>query len=226
MQHVLPPLPYDYAALEPHVDAQTMRLHHDRHHAAYVDKLNAALETLPELRARNAMWLMLNLNLVPRTIRATVRNVAGGHVNHSLLWQAMSPAGGGTPAGPLADAITRDFGGLGQFREKFSEQAAKHAGPGWIWLVRARMDGGSLRICTTSGHDNPLMQGSFPVLVNDLWEHAYYLKHQDRRDEYLRAWWAVANWEDAGRRFNLFDNSTGQLWEDTNAHAVPAASAA
>ncbi len=214
MKHLLPPLPYDYAALEPHVDARTMMLHHDQHHASYVANLNAALEKFPDLHERTALWLLLNLSKVPEKARTAVRNNAGGHVNHSLFWRAMSPAAGGAPSGPLADAIKRDFGSFEQFKVRFTEVGGKLFGSGWVWLARAQQDGGALQVYTTSGHDNPLMQGHFPILVNDVWEHAYYLKHENRRPEYLNAWWAVANWEEAARRFERSDQSAEQEWEN------------
>ena len=213
-EHLLPVLPYDHAALEPHVDARTMLLHHDKHHASYVENLNLALEKYPELRGRTAVWLLLNLGAVPEPARAAVRNNAGGHVNHSMLWRAMSPSGGGKPAGPLADAIKRDFGGFDQFKTQFDEAGAKLFGSGWVWLARAQKDGGKLQVCTTVGHDNPLLQGHFPLLVNDVWEHAYYLKHENRRADYLKCWWSVANWHEAARRFERSDHSAEQNWED------------
>jgi len=211
MKHMLPSLPYDYAALEPHIDAQTMMLHHDKHHASYVANLNSTLEKFPELHERNALWLLLNLSEVPQKIRTAVRNNAGGHVNHSLFWRAMSPAASG--AGPLADAIDRDFGSLEQFKVQFAEAGGKLFGSGWVWLARAQQDGGRLQVYTTSGHDNPLMQGHFPILVNDVWEHAYYLKYENRRGDYLKGWWSVVNWEEAARRFERSDLSPEQRWE-------------
>jgi len=220
MKHTLPLLPYDYAALEPHVDARTMMLHHDQHHASYVANLNAALENFPELHERTALWLLLNLSKVPEKARTAVRNNAGGHVNHSMFWRAMSPAAGGAPSGPLADAIKRDFGSFEQFKARFADAGARLFGSGWVWLARAQQDGGELQIHTTSGHDNPLMQGHFPILVNDVWEHAYYLKHENRRPEYLNAWWAVANWEVAARRFDHSDKSAEQEWENEGGRVV------
>jgi Fe-Mn family superoxide dismutase len=213
MKHMLPPLPYDYAALEPHIDARTMTLHHDQHHASYVANLNSALETFPELHERTALWLLLNLSKVPRKIRTAVHNNAGGHANHSLFWRAMSPAASGAPAGRLADAIKRDFGGLEQFKARFDDAGGKLFGSGWVWLARAQQDGGRLQVCTTSGHDNPLMQGHFPLLLNDVWEHAYYLKHENRRGDYLKGWWPVVNWEEAGRRFERSGHSAKPDWE-------------
>jgi len=211
---VLPTLPYDPAALEPHIDAQTMALHHDQHHASYVANLNSALEKYPELHDRTALWLLLNLRKVPQTARTAVRNNAGGHVNHSLFWRAMSPTGGGTPTGLLADAINRAFGSLEQFKARFAEAGSKLFGSGWVWLARAQQDGGRLQVLTTSGHDNPLMQGYFPLLLNDVWEHAYYLKYENRRADYLNDWWSVVNWEEVTRRFERSDHSAEQRWED------------
>ncbi len=223
MKHTLPPLPYDYAALEPHIDARTMVLHHDLHHASYVANLNSALEKFPELHERTAFWLLLNLDKVPEKARTAVHNNAGGHVNHSLFWRAMSPAASGAPSGALADAIKRDFGGFEQFKARFAEAGAKVFGSGWVWLARAQQDGGGLKVYTTHGHDNPLMQGHFPILVNDVWEHAYYLKHENRRPEYLNAWWAVANWEEAARRYERSDKSSEQEWENEGGQvATPA----
>ena len=207
MKRVLPSLPYDYAALEPHVDARTMMLHHDQHHASYVANLDAALEKFPALQARSALWLLLNSGEVPESIRTLVHNSAGGHVNHSLFWRVMSPARGSVPAGPLAVAINEAFGSLEQFKARFVEAGGKVFGSGWVWLARAQREGGALQILTTSGHDNPLMEGHYPLLVNDVWEHAYYLKHENRRPDYLNGWWPVVNWEEVGRRFEHANRS-------------------
>jgi Fe-Mn family superoxide dismutase len=190
-----------------------MMLHHDRHHASYVANLNSALEMFPELHAHNALWLLLNLDRVPHRIRTAVRNNAGGHVNHSLFWRAMSPAAGGAPAGPLADAIDRDFGSLDEFKARFVDAGGKQFGSGWVWLARTQHDGGKLGVFTTSGHGNPLIQGHFPILVNDVWEHAYYLKYENRRGDYLKSWWPVVNWEEAARRFERSDHSAEREWE-------------
>ncbi len=203
MKHVLPLLPYDVAALEPFIDARTMTLHHDKHHASYVKTLNLVLESASQsLREKTADWLLLNLSKVPERIRMAVRNNAGGHINHSLLWRAMSPAGdgGGTPAGSLAAAIEHSFDSFEKFKTCFEETGSKLLGSGWVWLVKTRHGNDKLRVITTSGHDNPLTQGYVPLLVNDLWEHAYYLKHENRRLEYLRGFWSVANWKEAARR--------------------------
>ena len=200
-KHLLPPLPYGPAALEPHIGARTMRLHHGEHHASYVEKLNAALEAFPHLQQKTALWLLLNLMKLPREIRVAVRNNAGGHVNHSLFWRAMSPAGGGAPAGPLADAIERDFGSFDLFKARFDAAGAGLFGSGWVWLARARSEGGRLEVLTTSGHDHPSMKGCFPLLLNDAWEHAYYLEHENRRADYLKGWWPVVNWQEAAQRY-------------------------
>jgi len=222
-RHLLPALPYGHASLEPHIDARTMTLHHDKHHASYVENLNSALEKYPELRERTAIWLLLNLSKIPEEARTAVRNNAGGHVNHSMLWRAMSPTGGGAPSGPLADAIKRDFGGLEKFKARFDEAGEKLFGSGWVWLARTQQDGGKLEVCTTSGHGNPLMQGHFPLLVNDVWEHAYYLKHENRRADYLKGWWSVVNWQEAARRYERSDHSAEQRWEADGGHLLKAA---
>jgi Fe-Mn family superoxide dismutase len=206
-KHLLPPLLYDYSALQPHIDEQTMMLHHDKHHASYVANLNSALEGFPELHGRTASWLLINLSKVPEEIRTAVRNNAGGHVNHSLFWQVMSPTGGGTPKGPLADAIKRDFGSLDQFKARFDEAGTKLFGSGWVWLARTQEDGGRLKVVITTGHDNPMMSCHFPLLLNDVWEHAYYLEYQNRRADYLHAWWSVVDWNEVARRFERSNNS-------------------
>ena len=201
-KHTLPPLPYDFAALEPHIDAQTLRLHHDEHHASYVAKLNSALEALPDLRGRSVQWLLSNLNEVPIGVRTSIRNSAGGHLNHSLYWESMAPAGGG--ANPRVRSPTRSIETLAASRSS-GRNSRKRAptlfGSGWVWLAKTRREGGKLRIFATQGHDNPLLRERLPVLVNDVWEHAYYLKYQNRRSEYLNAWWSLANWKEAARRF-------------------------
>jgi Fe-Mn family superoxide dismutase len=195
----LPPLPYDYGALEPHIDAQTMRLHHDRHHAAYVRNLNEALAKHPALKARPPEDLIRNLAGLPEDIRTTVRNNGGGHVNHTLFWKIMKPGGGGPPTGPLAAAINSQFDSFDNFRRRFNEAGERQFGSGWVWLVRDR--GGRLRIVTTPNQDSPWTSGQYPVLGNDVWEHAYYLKYQNRRADYLKAWWNVVNWAVVNTRF-------------------------
>jgi Fe-Mn family superoxide dismutase len=213
LKHLLPALPYPPASLEPHIDARTMMLHHDKHHASYVEKLNAALEKYPELRERSAIWLLLNASKVPEEARTAVCNNAGGHVNHSMLWRAMSPDGGGEPGGALGEAIKRDFGSLEKLKARFDDAGEKLFGSGWVWLARTQEDGGKLEVYTTPGHGNPLMQGHFPLLVNDVWEHAYYLKHENRRGDYLKGWWSVVNWKEATRRFETSDLSPERRWE-------------
>lgn len=199
-KHQLPPLPYEASALEPHIDARTVTLHHDMHHATYVKTLNETLESAPDLQGKSADWLLLNLSQVPEKIRTAVRNNGGGHVNHSLLWKAMAPGDSGRPTGSLAEAINQAFGSFEKFKTRFDEAGAKLFGSGWVWLVKAK-DGDKLQVLTTTGHDNPIMQGHFPILLNDVWEHAYYLKHENRRPEYLKGWWSVVNWKEAQRRF-------------------------
>lgn len=204
--HQLPLLSYDFAALEPCIDARTMRLHFAQHHASYVKALNQTLQSAPALlHDKPADWLLLNPEKIPETIRTTVRNNAGGHLNHSLLWRAMSPAGAGgggsTPSGPLADAIDESFGSFEKFKAQFEEAGSKQFGSGWVWLVSAPDGAAKLQVMTTSGHDNPIAEGYFPVLVNDVWEHAYYLQHENRRPDYLKGWWPVVNWTEAALRF-------------------------
>ena len=212
MTHLLPALPYDTAALEPHIDARTMALHHGKHHAAYVAQLNAVVGHFPELDTRSATWLLLNPNKLPEEARLAVRSCAGGHVNHSLFWRGMSAKGGGVPAGRLADAIARNFGSFETFKARFEEASSQVIGAGWAWLARSHQNGGLLRIYTTATHANPMLQGHFPILVNDLWEHAYYLKHENRREEYVSGWWAVVDWAEAARRFERSDHSAANRW--------------
>ena len=200
MAHEVPPLPYDSAALEPYIDETTMHLHHDKHHQAYVTNLNAAIEKHPELANRPAEELLRKLDSVPEDIRTTVRNNGGGHVNHTMFWQIMKPKGGGEPTGKIADQIKKDFGSFEDFKKQFNETTAKQFGSGWGWLI---YDGGKLKIITTANQDRPLMQGNFPILGNDVWEHAYYLKYQNKRPDYLAAWWNTVNWEEINKRFEL-----------------------
>ena len=199
MAHTLPPLPYPTNALEPHIDAQTMEIHHGKHHNAYVTNLNAALEKAPELASRSLEDLLKNLNAVPEAVRTAVRNNAGGHWNHSQFWQTMGPNGGGAPTGKLADAINASFGDFEKFKEQFNAAGVGRFGSGWVWLVK---EGGKLAITSTPNQDNPLMDGKAPpILGNDVWEHAYYLKYQNRRPDYLKAWWNTVNWTEVGKRF-------------------------
>ena len=199
MAFTLPPLPYDYAALEPHIDEQTMRIHHDKHHDAYVKNLNAALESHPDLQKQSIEELIGGIDRLPEAIRTPVRNNGGGHANHTLFWEIMTPGGARDPSGELANAITSSFGGLAQFKEQFAKACAGRFGSGWAWLVN---DGnGGLAIESTPNQDSPLMDGKTPVLGCDVWEHAYYLKYQNRRPDYVSAWWNVVNWTEAGKRF-------------------------
>jgi superoxide dismutase, Fe-Mn family len=198
MAHEVPPLPYDYAALEPFIDVQTMHLHHDKHHAAYVTNLNAAIEKHPDLATRPAEDLLRNLNSVPEDIRTVVRNNGGGHVNHTMFWEIMKPKGGGDPNGDIADLVKGTFGGFDNFKTKFNETGTKQFGSGWVWLVRSGKS--DYKIISTPNQDSPLLNGEYPIFGNDVWEHAYYLKYQNRRPEYLAAWWNVVNWEAINKR--------------------------
>lgn len=195
----LPPLPYAYKALEPHIDARTMQFHHEKHHAAYVNNLNAALDKHPELKSKTVEELLQNLDQVPEDIRTTVRNNGGGHVNHSMFWKIMKPNGGGEPTGAIASAINQTFGTFTDFKKQFNEAGAAHFGSGWVWLVRTK--DGNLEITTTANQDNPLSEDKYPILGNDVWEHAYYLNYQNRRPDYLNAWWNVVNWDEINQRF-------------------------
>jgi Fe-Mn family superoxide dismutase len=197
MAHTLPPLPYDYGALEPHIDARTMEIHHTKHHQAYVNNLNSALEKAPDLQSKSLDELLANLDAVPDSIRTAVRNNGGGHWNHSLFWQIMGPNAGGEPTGKLADAIKSSFGGFDQFKEKFAAAATGRFGSGWAWLIA---DGGKLTIDSTPNQDTPVMQGKRPILGLDVWEHAYYLKYQNRRPDYIGAWWSVVKWDEVAAR--------------------------
>lgn len=199
MAHQVPPLPYDFAALEPHIDAQTMQIHHDKHHGAYVTNLNAALEKHPNLASKSAEDLIKNLNTVPEDIRTAVRNNGGGHVNHSMFWQIMAPKAGGEPSGALADAIKQAFGSFSELQNKFNDAGLKRFGSGWVWLIRTAS--GKLEIISTANQDNPMMDGNYPIMGNDVWEHAYYLKYKNVRGDYLKAWWNVVNWKEIEKRF-------------------------
>ena len=198
MAHTLPPLPYDYTALESHIDEQTMRIHHDKHHAAYVTNLNTALESQPSLQALTIDQLIGDLNAVPEAIRGAVRNNGGGHWNHTLFWELMTPGGAKEPSGALATAIASAFGGVAQFKEQFQKAGMGRFGSGWAWLVQDR--GGKVSIESTPNQDSPIMDGKHAVLGCDVWEHAYYLKYQNKRADYLAAWWNVLNWTVAGSR--------------------------
>ena len=199
MAYQLPPLPYSEDALEPHIDAQTMSIHHDKHHQTYVDKANAALEGT-EWADQPAEIVIQHLDELPEDIRGPVRNNAGGHANHSLFWTVMSPDGGGEPEGELATAIDAAFGGFASFKEQFAAAAANRFGSGWAWLV---WDGSGVAITSTPNQDNPLTEGKIPLLGVDVWEHAYYLKYQNKRPDYVAAWWNVVNWSEVARRFEM-----------------------
>lgn len=195
----LPPLPYAYTALEPYIDAATMRIHHGKHHATYVKNLNAALDKYPQLKSRSVEDLLRNVNSIPEDIRITVINNGGGHVNHSMFWRIMKQNGGGEPTGAIAKAIKQNFGSFANFKKQFNEAGNKRFGSGWVWLVRNK--DGKLEVMSTANQDNPLSVGKYPIMGNDVWEHAYYLKYQNRRGDYLNAWWNVVNWDEINRRF-------------------------
>jgi superoxide dismutase, Fe-Mn family len=197
MSHQLPPLPYDAAALEPHIDAQTMQIHHGKHHAAYVNNLNAALEKHAALQGKSTEDLIKSLSSVPDDIRTAVRNNGGGHVNHTMFWQIMGPGKGGAPSGAIAQVITNNFGGFDAFKEQMNKAGVGRFGSGWAWLVES---GGKFAIESTANQDNPMMDGKKPIFGIDVWEHAYYLKYQNRRPDYLAAWWNVINWDEVNKR--------------------------
>lgn len=199
MKFELPSLLYSYDALEPYIDARTMEIHHSKHHQAYIDKLNAALADYPEFQDKNIKELLIGLDSLPDKIKIAVKNNAGGHFNHSFFWQIMKPAGGGEPAGELAAAILKKFGGFDEFKKEFNQTAVNFFASGWCWLVSDKNK--ELKIMTLLNHDCPITLGKNPLLVLDLWEHAYYLKYQNRRAEYIAAWWNVVNWEAVGKRF-------------------------
>jgi Fe-Mn family superoxide dismutase len=193
----LPPLGYDFGALEPHIDAKTMEIHHDKHHAAYVNNLNAALKDHPELQNKSLEELLRGINTVPEPIRMAVRNNGGGHYNHTMFWEIMRPGGAKAPAGELGDAVAA-FGGLATLTEKVNEAGTKRFGSGWAWVL---VDGGKLTVTSSANQDCPLMDGHVPVFGVDVWEHAYYLHYQNRRPDYLKAWWNVVNWDEVAKRF-------------------------
>jgi Fe-Mn family superoxide dismutase len=198
MPHTLAALPYPFEALEPHIDALTMQIHHGKHHQAYVNNLNAALDKHPEWHAKSLEDLLRGINSVPEDIRTAVRNNGGGHHNHSLFWTIMAPKGGGEPSGKLAEAINKTLGGFAKFKETFSAAGATRFGSGWAWLVTT---GGKLEVFSTANQDSPVMDGKTPLLGLDVWEHAYYLKYQNRRPDYIAAWWNLVNWAEVSRRF-------------------------
>jgi len=199
MSHTLPALPYAYDALEPHIDAKTMEIHHSRHHQTYVTNLNAALADLPELAALPLETLLSRIDSLPAQVQGAVRNHGGGHANHSLFWQVMSPQGGGEPDGELAAAMERDLGGLEAFKQAFTQAALSRFGSGWAWLV---VDGrGKLQVVSSANQDSPLMEGLTPILGLDVWEHAYYLKYQNKRPDYIAAFYNVIDWDEVARRY-------------------------
>ena len=197
MAYEVPPLPYDYNALEPHIDEATMKVHHDKHHQTYVDKVNAALEGT-EWADKPIEEVIANLDALPADKKGPVRNNGGGHLNHSLFWESMSPDGGGAPSGDLAGAIDEAFGSFDAFKEQFEAAGVGQFGSGWTWLV---LDGGELKLAKTPNQDSPLLDGQTALLGNDVWEHAYYLKYNNRRPEYLKAWWNVVNWDKVAERY-------------------------
>jgi Fe-Mn family superoxide dismutase len=197
MAFEVPPLPYDYGALEPHIDEQTMRLHHDKHHQAYVDNANKALEGT-ELADKPVDHVLTNLEILPEDKQTVVKNNAGGHSNHSMFWEIMDPNGGGEPSGELADAINDVWGSFGELKAQVNDTGVKRFGSGWTWLVH---DGTGLAVYSTANQDSPILNDDFPILGNDVWEHAYYLSYQNRRPDYLEAWWNVVNWDAVSARY-------------------------
>ena len=198
MAFQLPPLPYAFDALEPHIDAKTMEIHHDKHHAAYVTNLNAALEKFPALQSKSIEALLKEINGVPEEIRTAVRNNGGGHMNHTMFWELMAPKAGGEPTGALADAINKSFGSFAAFKEQFAKAGMGRFGSGWAWLIK---HDDKLSIESTANQDQPIMEGKLALLGVDVWEHAYYLKYQNRRADYLAAWWNIVNWNEVAKRF-------------------------
>ena len=199
-EYTLPPLPYDYAALEPHIDAKTMEIHYTKHHQTYITNLNNALKDHPQLQGKTIEDLISHLDAVPEAIRGAVRNNGGGHANHSLFWQLMKPGGGGEPTGPLGQAITAELGGFPAFKEAFGKAGLTRFGSGWAWLIRGKDR--KLAVTSTPNQDSPIMEGVTPLLGLDVWEHAYYLKYQNRRADYIAAWWNTVNWDEIGRRYS------------------------
>lgn len=197
-EFTVPPLPYPVDALEPYIDARTMEIHHDKHHGAYVANLNAAVKDYPDLQAKSIEEILRNINQVPEAIRTAVRNNGGGHANHTMFWEIMKPGGAKAPAGALAQAINATFGSVENLKEKINDAGLKRFGSGWAWLVKT---GSGLEVISTANQDSPLMDGLYPVFGVDVWEHAYYLKYQNRRGDYLKAWWNVLNWDEVARRF-------------------------
>ena len=199
-KYELPNLPYGYKDLEPYISEEIMKLHHDKHHAGYVNNLNTAIEKYPTLFEKSAEGLLKKLNEIPEEIRTAVRNNAGGHVNHSMFWQIMAPNAGGEPVGDIAEEIKKSFGSFAQFQQKFNDEGLKRFGSGWVWLVKNKE--GVLQIISTPNQDNPISDGHFPIMGNDVWEHAYYLQYKNVRADYLKAWWNIVNWNEVNKRFS------------------------
>ena len=195
----LPPLPYDYNALEPYIDAETMMFHHDKHHAGYTKNLNKAVSQYPELASKSAEDILREIDSVPEDVSSTIRNNGGGYVNHKMFWEIMTPNGGGQPTGAIAEAITATFGSFEIFQEQFNEAGKKQFGSGWAWLVLDKEQ--KLKVMGTPNQDSPFMEGMYPIMGNDVWEHAYYLKYRNKRDEYLQNWWNVLNWDEINQRY-------------------------
>ena len=198
MAFELSPLPYNYDALEPYIDTQTMQLHHDMHHQAYVNNLNTAVGKHTDLESKSLEDLVREINSIPEDVRTAVRNNGGGHVNHTMFWQIMGPNAGGEPSGAIAQVISDNFGDFESFKQQFNDAGTKQFGSGWVWLVRT--SGGKYEITSTPNQDNPMTGGHFPIMGNDVWEHAYYLKYQNKRAEYLKQWWNVVKWDEINKR--------------------------
>jgi Fe-Mn family superoxide dismutase len=199
-EYTLPPLPYDYAALEPYIDAKTMEIHYTKHHQAYITNVNNALKDHPDLQGKPIEALISNLAAVPESIRTVVRNNGGGHANHSLFWLLMKPNGGGNPTGAIAGAIDSELGGFDKFKEAFTKAGVTRFGSGWAWLVKGK--DGKVAVTSTANQDSPLMEGQTPLLGVDVWEHAYYLKYQNKRPDYIGAWWNTINWDEVNKRYS------------------------
>lgn len=201
MAFELSPLPYNYDALEPYIDTQTMQLHHDMHHQAYVNNLNTAVQKYSDLQSKSPEELVKDLSNIPEDIRTTVRNNGGGDVNHTMFWQIMGPNAGGEPTGAIAQVISDNFGDFESFKQRFNDAGTKQFGSGWVWLVRS--SGGKFEITSTPNQDSPITQGHFAIMGNDVWEHAYYLKYQNKRAEYLKQWWNVIKWDEINKRLEM-----------------------
>jgi superoxide dismutase, Fe-Mn family len=199
-EYTLPPLPYDYAALEPNIDAKTMEIHYTKHHQAYITNVNNALKDHPSLQGKPIEALIADLNAIPESIRTAVRNNGGGHANHSMFWLIMKPNGGGNPTGAIASAIDSELGGFAAFKETFAKAATTRFGSGWAWLIKGK--DGKLTVSSTANQDSPLMEGLTPLLGLDVWEHAYYLKYQNKRPDYITAWWNTINWDEVNKRYS------------------------